>query len=100
MIPVVLGFFEAFVHTIGIFIHKMKKPYTPGLVSAWIMAAGAIYTIYYLEANELVGVGDYVLGTILMFGGFLLMDLRVLRSVAMSIKDVAVKAKTMRNQHK
>lgn len=64
------------------------------------MAAGAIYTIYYLEANELVGVGDYVLGTILMFGGFLLMDLRVLRSVAMSIKDVAVKAKTMRNQHK
>lgn len=80
LIPVVLGLFEAFVHTMGIFVHKMKKPYTPGLVTAWMMAAASVYTIYYLEANNLVAVKDYILGAILMFGSFILMDIAIIRT--------------------
>lgn len=99
-IPVVLGLFEAFVHTMGIFIHKMKKPYTPGLVSAWIMAAGSVYTIYYMEINGLAIAGDYVLGAVLMFGGFLLMDLGTIHSMGMSVKDMVENVKKMRNQSK
>ena len=29
LVPVYLGLFEAFIHIVGIKIHKMKKPYTP-----------------------------------------------------------------------
>ena len=44
IISIALSVLEAFVHTMGIFLHKMKKPYTPGLVSAWLMlAASALF---------------------------------------------------------
>lgn len=89
LVPVVLGLFEAFVHTLGIFIHKMKKPYTPGLITAWLMAAASVYTIHYLEANKLAAASDYVLGVILMFGSFILMDIAILRSIGISPKEVA-----------
>ncbi len=89
LVPVVLGLFEAFVHTVGIFIHKMKKPYTPGLITAWLMAAASIYTIYHLESNRLAAAGDYVLGVVLMFGSFILMDMAILRSIGISPKEIA-----------
>lgn len=97
-VPAVLGYFEAFIHTAGIFIHKMKRPYTPGLVSAWIMAAGSVYTTVYLKTNGLAGTVDYVLGVLLMFGGFLLMDLGVMRSVSMHPKDIPAKIRAQREQ--
>ena len=39
VVPIALGIFETFIHTAGIWIHNMKKPYTPGLASAWPMGA-------------------------------------------------------------
>lgn len=98
MLPVALGIFEAFVHTMGIFIHKMKKPYTPGLVSAWVMAAAAVYTICCLESLGTVGAGTCILGTLLMFGGFLLMDIGVLHSIGMTPKDVFANVKALRSK--
>lgn len=93
LIPVVLGLFEAFVHTMGIFIHKMKKPYTPGLITAWIMAVASVYTIYYLEANNLVVASDYILGVILMFGSFIFMDIAIIRTFRISPKEMMANIK-------
>lgn len=94
LVPVVLGLFEAFVHTMGIFIHKMKKPYTPGLITAWLMAAASVYTICYLEVNGLAAASDYVLGVVLMFGSFILMDIAILRSIGISPKEIAANMKS------
>lgn len=96
LISVALSFFEAFVHTMGIFLHKMKKPYTPGLVSAWLMVVGAVYTIWFLESNGQVDAADYVLGTLLMFGGFILMDIGVISAVGTTLRDMM---KTIRSKN-
>ncbi len=80
-------------HTIGIFIQKMKKPYTPGLITAWIMAIASVYTIYYLEANNLVVASDYILGVILMFGSFIFMDIAIIRTFRISPKEMMANIK-------
>lgn len=88
LISVALSVFEALVHTMGIFLHKMKKPYTPGLVSAWLMVIGAAYIVWYLETNGLAGAADYILGAVLMLGGFILMDIGVLSAVGANLRDM------------
>ena len=95
LVPVVLGLFEAFVHTAGIFIHKMKKPYTPGLITAWIMSLASGYTIWYLEANEFVTAVDYLSGVVLMFGSFILMDIAIFRTIGLSPAEMKEKIKKM-----
>lgn len=88
LIPVALSVLEAFVHTVGIYLHKLKKPYTPGLVSAWLMMAAAVCTVRYLEINGLVSAGDYVLGAVLMLAGFFLMDVGVLSSLKTNPREM------------
>ncbi|MBQ9015378.1 MAG: HXXEE domain-containing protein [Firmicutes bacterium] len=81
-----VGIFEAFIHTAGIKIHKLRKPYTPGLVSAWIMAGVSVYTLRYV--SDIAGTADYVIGAVFMVVTFLMMDVCVLRSFNVSISDV------------
>lgn len=88
IMPVVLGFFEAFVHTMGIWLHHMKKPYTPGLASAWWMAILSGYSVYCLQSNELAAGTDYLIGSVLMSVGFALMDKGVLYACKMTFADV------------
>ena len=94
VVTIALSFFEAFIHTAGIAIHRMKKPYTPGLITAWLMAAASVYTIYYLEANGLAATSDYILGVVLMFGSFILMDIAILRSIGVNPKEIAANMKS------
>lgn len=59
--PIGLSLFEGFIHTFGIKLMKMKKPYTPGMVTAWMMFAFAIYSIHVLPPlgakTWLIGIG-------------------------------------------
>ena len=59
--PIGLSLFEGFIHTFGIKLMKMKKPYTPGMVTAWMMFAFAIYSIHVLPPlgakSWLIGIG-------------------------------------------
>lgn len=91
LIPVVLNIFEAFIHTMGIVIHQLKKPYTPGMVSGWIMAISSVAVVAYLERNALVSASDYVLGVVLMFGTFILMDVAIFRAAGMCLSDMKQK---------
>lgn len=88
MMSIALGIFEAFIHTAGIWIHKMKKPYTPGLASAWPMAALSIYSIVYLNAHtDITGI-DYLIGTLMMIVGFAIMGRGTMYAAGMTLKDV------------
>ena len=98
LIPVVLNFFEAFIHTMGIVIHQLKKPYTPGMVSGWIMAIVSVAVVVYLEQNALASAKDYVLGIILMFGSFLLMDVAIFKAAGMRLTDIKQRVSEMRKK--
>lgn len=93
IISIALSVLEAFVHTMGIFLHKMKKPYTPGLVSAWLMLAASVYTVFYLQSNGLAAPVDYILGTVLMIAGFALMDIGVLNAFNTTLPEMMKKMK-------
>lgn len=80
MIPVTLGIFEIFMHTFGIFMLKMKKPYTPGLITAIPMASTSFYVIYVTLSNGDASMLDIFIGFILMAVGYL-----IARNVMMKI---------------
>lgn len=73
MMTIVLSLFEAFIHTAGIKIHKLDKPYTPGLVTAWLLAIAAIYSIIKLNAYNLANPLDYLIGTLLFIISFMIL---------------------------
>lgn len=85
---IALSVFEAFVHTIGIKVHRMKKPYTPGLVTGWGLLIVAVAASMYLKNNQLVTPLGVLGGTTFMIVGFFLMDLVVLNAAKMSLSDV------------
>ena len=88
LVPVYLGLFEAFIHTAGIWIHRLKKPYTPGLVTAWIMAAVSVYTIRYMAATYSIGAATYILGLVLFILSFVALASSVWRSFGIGISDI------------
>ena len=88
VMSIALGIFEAFIHTAGIWIHKMKKPYTPGLASAWPMAALSVHSICWLNANTDIRGTDYLVGVLMMVIGFAVMQRGTLYAANMTYKDV------------
>ena len=52
LIPVFLGIFEGFVHTMGVKLSKAKKFYTPGMVTAYMMLAVSVFNIYYYQQTK------------------------------------------------
>jgi len=78
LIPVCLGIFECFVHVMGIFLHKMKQPYTPGLITAACMLVASVCAIRFLSASGMAVGKDYLLGAVCMVLSFAVMQNRVL----------------------
>ena len=99
LIPVCLGIFECFVHVMGIFLHKMKKPYTPGMITALCMLLASVGTIRYFSANGMAAGRDYLQGALCMDVCFAVMQNRVLAINGMGYKDMiaAVKSKFNKN---
>ena len=83
-----LGLFEAFIHTVGIRIHRLHKPYTPGMVTAWVMAAVSVFTIRYLSAEGLTGLRVYLFGAVLFILSFLLLETATIHSFGMTFGDI------------
>ena len=93
MMTIVLSLFEAFIHTAGIKIHKLNKPYTPGLVTAWLLAITAIYSIVQLNKYSIIVPTDYLIGFILFIITFLMLASQVYSSIRLSFKDVISRIK-------
>ena len=87
LIPVVLAIFEGFIHTAGIIIHQLKKPYSPGMITAWIMFAYSIYTIPQLNSQFKLSAVTWLVGIILTIVSFFIMETQFLKTVGITIKD-------------
>ena len=66
--------FEGFIHIMGIRIFRLKKFYTPGMVTAETQAIIAIALIVYLATNHLAAWYDYVCGPLIFLVCFACMQ--------------------------
>lgn len=88
VITIALSFFEAFIHTAGIAMHHMKKPYTPGLLTAWLLAVMAVISIVLLNRGHLVSAGGYAAGIVLMIVSFLCLDIIIISGLGKTPADI------------
>ena len=93
LVPVYLGLFESFIHVVGIKIHKMQKPYTPGLVSALLLCVTSVSVLIIFSKNQLVPGEGYAWGVLLMFLCFALMQRTVIAILGLGYKDLIVNIK-------
>ena len=87
LVPLVLAIFEGFIHTAGIIIHQLKKPYSPGTITAWIMFGYSIYMISQLNSQLNLSAVTWIVGIILTFVSFFIMETQFLKTVGITIKE-------------
>ncbi len=69
-----LGLFEGLVHIFAIKLFKYSKFYSPGFVTAEIQAAVSIILFTYLIKHNVLSGIDYLIGVIVMFACFIIMQ--------------------------
>ena len=83
-----LCFWEGFIHIAGIKILQTGRPYTPGMITALLEAAAAIFIIVYLSTNHSVTAVQYLFGIGLMVIGFIIMQRAIVRSTGYRYRDL------------
>ena len=87
LIPLELGLFEGVIHVAGIKIHKLKKPYTPGMVTALILFAYSIFALTQINRAGGLSAWQWIIGFILSFAGFAVMEQFFLRTVGLTFGE-------------
>ena len=87
LVPLVLALFEGFIHTAGIVIHQLKRPYTPGMLTAWIMFVYAVVMIRRLNAELDMSTLKWLCGIMLTIVSFVIMETRFMKGVGITIKE-------------
>lgn len=87
LIPLIIALFEGFIHTAGIIIHQLKKPYSPGMVTAWLMFAYAIIMIPRLNEELMMNAWTWISGVLLTFVSFFIMETRFMKGAGITIKE-------------
>ena len=97
-ITITLSFFEAFIHTVGIKTHRLTKPYTPGLVTAWCMAAVGVVAVITLNRTGMAAAKDYVLGAVFWLLSFVCMDIVIIAGFGKSPAEILATVKGQRQK--
>lgn len=87
LVPLILALFEGFIHTAGIIIHQLKKPYSPGMITAWAMFVYAIMMIRKLNAQIDMNAIIWISGIALTVISFFIMETRFMKGVGITIKE-------------
>lgn len=87
LIPLGLGIFEGVIHVAGIKIHKLKKPYTPGMITGIIMFVYSIFVITQINNAGGLLVWQWILGFVLALIGFVIMEQFFLKTVGLTFID-------------
>lgn len=87
LVPLILALFEGFIHTAGIIIHQLKKPYSPGMITAWLMFAYAIIMITRLNKELMLDAWSWIGGILLTFVSFFIMETRFMKGAGITIKE-------------
>lgn len=82
------GFIECFVHTMGIRLFRMKRFYTPDMVTAWLEFVVSVMMITYLAVNDIARWYDYVFGPLLMIVCFGLLQKTMTLMVGIRYSDM------------
>ena len=83
-----LGLWEGFIHIMGIKIFQLKKPYTPGMVTAECELVLSVFVWYYLAHNDLVQPVYFLFGFLLMVIGFMCMQRALVHSVGRKYREL------------
>lgn len=87
LIPLVLALFEGFIHTAGIVIHQLKKPYSPGMITAWLMFIYAVVMIGRLREKLGIDTATWVTGILLTVISFIIMELFFMKGAGITIRE-------------
>lgn len=93
LVPAFLGIFEGFIHIVGIKLHKMTKPYTPGMVTAICLLAVSVWVFRTLVSRHLVSGADFLLGAVCMLLAFACMQRTVISIYGLKYSDLIAFAK-------
>ncbi|MBQ4091880.1 MAG: HXXEE domain-containing protein [Firmicutes bacterium] len=93
LVPVYLGLFEALIHIVGIKIHKMKKPYTPGMISAVLLGIFSIVVLTVFSKEQMVQGTEFLWGVLLTFLCFAIMQRTVIAVFGLGYKDLIANMK-------
>lgn len=93
LVPIYLGIFEAIVHVVGIKLHKMEKPYTPGMFTAICLCVTSVCVLVIFSTQQIVHGAEFGWGVLLMFLCFFAMQRTVIAIFGLGYKDLAEKAK-------
>lgn len=81
--------FEGIIHVVGIKIFSLKKPYTPGLVTAEIELVSGVCMIVWLAVNHIGAWYDYTFGPFVFLVCFVCMQRNLMSMVGgIGYKDV------------
>ena len=83
-----LGLFEGIVHIFAIRLFKYPKFYSPGFVTAELQAIVSIILFTYLIRNNVLGGFDYLIGALVMFACFIVMQKTITNMVGMKYSDL------------
>lgn len=86
-IPLMIAFFEGIIHTVGVILHQLKKPYTPGMITAWIMFVYSIIMVTKLNEQYEIGLFTWLLGIVLTVASFACMESRFLNTVGITMSQ-------------
>lgn len=84
LIPLGLGLFEGVIHMAGIKIHKLKKPYTPGMITGLVLFAYSVFVITQINRAGGLPAWQWIVGFLLSFAGFAIMERFFLRTVGLT----------------
>lgn len=87
LIPLGLGLFEGVIHVAGIKIHKLKKPYTPGMITGLILFAYSIFVLTQINKAGGLPAWQWIVDFLLSFAGFAVMERFFLRTVGLTFGE-------------
>lgn len=90
---ILFGLLEGIVHVAGIKLMGLKRPYSPGLVTAELWAAASIVSIVLLAQQGAVGPLDWALGLAWLVVCFAAMEIAVWRAAGISPREVPERMK-------
>lgn len=82
------GLAEGLVHTVAIRLFRVKRCYTPGLVTAWLETAVSVLLTVYLATNHLGRWYDYVFGPLITLACFGLFQRIMTRLMGVPYRDM------------
>ena len=83
-----LSVLEGFVHIMGIKLFRLKKPYTPGMITAECECLFALCVFCYLGRHHYVRPIHYLFGFLLMLFGFMCMQRKLVHTIGKRYRDL------------